>query len=93
MSLDLTSFLVHFCHFHWIGQRLNTNYQTQNPFLLFFRAISTNTNEIFGICLNILNMYNPSIRDRVQWKKNLVLNNTVFSTFSNFFTRNKEKKL
>ena len=34
MSLDLTSFLVHFCHFHWITQRLNTNDQTQNPFFI-----------------------------------------------------------
>ena len=40
MSLDLTSFLVHFCHFHWIHKRLYTNDQTQNPFLLFVMAIS-----------------------------------------------------
>ena len=31
----------------------------------------------------------PSIRDRVQWKKNLALKQPVFSTFSNFFKKKK----
>ena len=33
------------------------------------------------------NNLSPSIRDRVQCKKNLALKKTVFSTFSNFFKK------
>jgi hypothetical protein len=33
----------------------------------------------------------PSIRERVQWKKNLALKKPVFSTFSNFKKKKKKK--